>query len=477
MSTLFTAASAVSVTTANGAGAYATTGAKTLDLFGAIGAMRNNVASALPMFGDALAENAELTMKILLWAYDVRMGAGERDVFKVLALSFLTDDRYAYKTKAALIQKIPELGRWDMLVDLIQSERLPSAIVHYAAALIRANLDTGNALCAKWMPRQGKTAGRLRGFFRLTPKQWRKLLAAVSGNTVERLMSEKRWGEIVYEHVPSVAMSRYKKAFRRNDPERFQAYLEAVSDGKAEIKATAVMPYDVLRNTDNLEATVAQWNALPNYVGDAGNVLVMADVSGSMECHVSGSVKAIDIAIGLAIYLSERNNGIFKDEVIAYSDVPKMFKLSGDVIQKVRTIRGNTNPFNTDIGAAMRLILRAAVSNRISEDEMPKKLIIISDMQFDPVELEKRGNSGIPAIPYDALRAEFLAAGYAMPKILFWNVSAAVGHGTPVSKEHKGCSIVSGFSLAIAKGIMSGMADPFSFMLETVDKERYTLPF
>ena len=96
--------------TENGMKAWATSDSKVLDLFGKIGSARGvNIGSA---FSAALAEDTNLAMRVLLWARDIRGGAGERQTFRSL-LSALETANPAMAGR--IMHKVPELGRWDDL--------------------------------------------------------------------------------------------------------------------------------------------------------------------------------------------------------------------------------------------------------------------------------------------------------------------------------------------------------------------------
>lgn len=467
MSVLLNATNATS-RTENGALQYHTTGSACLDFFSKVSSCREDTDVAKYLFNSALAEDPELAMRILLWAHDIRGGAGERQVFRDLTIEFLNDPTWTTRTKCDLLSKIPELGRWDTPFLCAKAAKQKILFVHVLQMATQA-LYAENALCAKWIPRRGEIFNRLCGYLGITPKQLRKLLKKVTGITVERLMSENRWSEINYEHVPSVAMSRYRNAFLRHDGERFREYLNRVENGESKINTSVVFPHDVIRNCEtNPAAAQAQWDNLPNYADTRDNILCMADVSGSMCDRVSGCITAMDIAIGLAIYIAERNHGIFKDEAIIFSAEPLMVKLQGNVTQKMRQLKNAMDPFNTDFMAALRLILRAAVKNKIPAAEMPTKLLVLSDMQFD-----YSHNMTI----YREIEARYHRAGYRVPEIVFWNLSARYTDGQMVTRDTKGTCSISGYSPAILKEVLKGsIPNPYTIMLNTVGDPKYALP-
>lgn len=466
MSTLFNAANET-CRTENGAFQYHTTLSKCLDLFAKVGSCRDEPDVIVPLFRHAMAEDPNIALRIMLWSHDVRGGAGERQAFKNMVLEVLKDSNYQIALKRAILDKIPELGRWDTLYKVAKDSGDNGLFIYVLEKLVRA-LHENNALCAKWLPRKGEVFNRLRGYLGITPKQLRKLLKEVAGFTVERLMSANQWDKIVYEHVPSVAMARYRNAFMRHDPDRFQAYLDAVRKNETKINAGVVFPHDVIRNCRTApKAVQAQWENLPNYADTQDNILCMADVSGSMTVPVSGSVTAMDIALGLAIYISERNHGPFKDEVILFSGKPSMQKLSGNIYQKMYQLQHVMNPYNTDFIAALELILNSAKRFKIPPAEMPTKLLVLSDMQFD---------HSLNMTVYREILMRYHEAGYEVPEIVFWNLNARYTDGQMVTRDAQGCALISGYSPVILKEVLKGkIPTPYEIMMSTIGGERYKL--
>jgi len=222
-----------------------------------------------------------------------------------------------------------------------------------------------------------------------------------------------------------------------------------------------------------LDALQAQWDALPNYVGDA-NVLPMVDSSGSMTCAAGGygsksGLSCLDVALSLGLYFADKNKGKFKDTFLTFSNTPKLVNLKGNVNQKIDQM--NTGEVaNTNLNAAFNLILKTALDNNVPQAEMPETLVIFSDMQFD--QGVKHDDSAI-----EMIARKYEAAGYAIPKVVFWNLNAAYGN-TPVKFDKSGTALVSGFSPAVATSVLSGDLEDFTpeaIMLKTVMKDRYDL--
>lgn len=424
-----------------------------VDMFFLAGATRRwDEKDIETLFQKALVENPLLALKTLFWARDVRGGAGERRFFRVCS-KFLNKNYRSYLETN--LQHIPEYGRWDDVFEIENDEILP---------LIKKGLEDGNGLLAKWLPRKKSDfANKIRKYLGLTPKDYRKLIVGLS-NTVEQAMCAKDWSSIEYPKVPSVAMNKYRKAFERNDETRFNQFIDDVTDGKAEIKASAIFPYmlyEAAKRGETQKAVEAQWNALPDYMEGEERVLPVCDVSGSMNGQ------PMSVSVSLGIYLSERNKGIFKDAFVTFSAKPTMQYLKGSLYERIRQLEHADWDMNTNLEAVFELLLNKAVKHNISKTEMPTKILIISDMEFDSC-IRNGDDTAISMI--DRMYTE---AGYERPEVIFWNVNGRLGN-VPGSHNHKGVGLVSGFSPAIMKSVLEGKVDtPTSLMLRAVLSERY----
>ena len=457
--------------TANGMKARKTSASAVLDFFGKAGSARGT--DLTKEFMTAMADNQDLSVRALLWTRDIRAGAGERKQFRDLLSKLENSDP---TLAGRIMAKVPELGRWDdmfVYADPINRRK--------AFEMIRDALNAKNGLCAKWMPRKGPVAVELTKFLGLTPKAYRKLVVGLT-QVVETQMCAKEWEAINFSHVPSVASARYQKAFGRNAKEVYSAYLaelqkapEDRKDPKVKINASAVYPYDVVKSVVKGNAAVAneQWKALPNYVGDA-RIMPMVDVSGSMGSlrysYGSGTVQPIDVAVSLGMYLSEKNTSDFKDMFLTFSGKPKLEVLKGTLSQRVAQLEKAHWDMNTNLHAAFDEILKVAVKGKVPAEDMPEMLLILSDMQFD--QCTRFDHSA-----QEMIKSKYEAAGYEVPKIVFWNLSMHGRDNTPVRYDDKGVCHVSGFSPAIMKAVLSvkELEDftPFSVMVKTLMNERY----
>ena len=447
----------VQTRTVNGMVALESTTDPVVDLFFKIGASRGK--QIVPDFERALQFDATLALRVAAWARDVRGGAGERQIFRDVLLHL---ENLHPELLDKMLPHVAEFGRWDDLL-IFQTKDFKSK----AFTLIGNALRERNGLAAKWMPRKGTVALELRQFFGMSPKFYRKSLVDLT-KVVEQQMCAKEWSEINFSHVPSLAAARYQKAFGRNAPEAYTAYKEALKTGEAKVNAAAVYPHDVVRSIKlgDKDVAKAQWEALPNYMTDA-NVLPMVDVSGSMSCRVGGNpnLLCIDISVALGLYCADKNRGAFKDMFLTFSEKTKLEVLRGDILSKYNQLCSSDWGMNTNLHGAFEQVLHVATSQKVSEADMPKYILILSDMQFDCC--TKHDDSAMAMI-----ERKYEAAGYQMPKIVFWNLNSH--SNVPVEFNRKGVALISGFSPAIMKSVLAANEfTPRSIMLDTINSPRY----
>ncbi len=439
-------------TTQNGMTTNQTSLNNCIDMFFLAGASRNmSEEDIVKVFVAARSENPHAALRILFWARDIRGGAGERRFFNSIMKFLQTDNSFLFRE---LIELIPEYGYWKDILNY------PCEDVY---ELISTELINGNSLCAKWTPRKGPFANSLRKYMGITPKEYRKLLVELT-DVVETKMCAKDWSSIEYNKIPSRAFNKYLKAWKRNDEERFTQFLDDVNSGDSKINAAAIFPHTIVKSIYS-DGANEQWNNLPDYMKDSDErILPICDTSGSMEGL------PMDVSIALGIYISERNKGIFKDAFITFSASPQMNYLKGTLRDRVNQLHRADWGMNTDLYKSFKLILDSAVRDNISEDEMPTKVLILSDMEFDESQRDSWGddleNEWNPTA-MQMIEEMYTDAGYKMPGIIFWNLNGRVGN-VPATSLNKNVGLVSGFSPSIMTAVLAG-GD--SFTPETILKE------
>lgn len=479
--------------TENGAATYISTGSDCLDLFASIGALRRESdARILAGFFRAYAEDPDLAMKLLFYARDVRGGLGERRVFRVILKRLAVNEPASVRKN---LECIAEYGRYDDLLSLFDTpcEKDMLSLVEKRFTADQEALEKGGAvsLLAKWLPSvnascaqtkaQGKKMAKALG---LSDAEYRRALSALRAEIriIENSLRQRDYS-FAYEKQPSRAMFRYRKAFLRNDRERYCAFLQAVGAGGASFHAGQVAPYELVApylNTtgwqwdngsfmrdispDEKAVLNATWASLPDF-GNNENALAVIDTSGSMYCGRKPVPAAVALSLGL--YFAEHNTGVFRNRFIGFSARPRLIEIKGDTFaDRLRYAASFQEVANTNLAAVFDLILRAAVKNHVPGEELPAKLIIISDMEFDACV----GRAS--AVNFKNAQRKFEAHGYRLPQIVFWNVASRHCQ-QPVTQNERGVALVSGVTPRIFSMIAGGILSPYAFMMEVLGSERY----
>jgi hypothetical protein len=325
-----------------------------------------------------------------------------------------------------------------------------------------------------------RLARYLQGKLNITPKNYRRMLSMLRSklNVVECDMSANNWSNINYEHVPSKANLNYTNAFMRHDEERRKAYLESLKKGEVKINAKVLTPHEIVRKYTNCrnywhytnielkEDLELLWKSLKN--NQVGDLLVVRDGSGSMTITTQDGICPLEVATALAVYASERNEGIWKDKFITFSANPQFIDLS-----KCKTLRDKLERTyqedsceNTDIYKTMKLILRTAIDNHYKQNELPT-VVILSDMQWDSHSF--RLNESL----FDDISNLYESYGYSLPKIIFWNLDTRVSRTIPMQQNSMGLILLSGFSTNLFNMVLSNEIDPYKALLEILNSERY----
>lgn len=478
--------------TENGAVGYRSTGKKLLDLNFAVASLRGaSEQTIIDKFMDAYWEDPVTAMKWLFYTRDCRCGLGERKLFRVV-LKHLAQEKP--EVAKAVFKFAAEYGRYDDMWCLLDTDLRKDVISIVAEQITedRANMQNGKStsLIFKWLPSENCSSNETKRYatiirkgLDMTPRNYRKLLSEMRKyiDVVECKMSAKQWNEINYETVPSRANLIYNNAFLRNDEERRREYLGKLEKGEAKINASTLYPHDIVHkytsggwSLKSPDATLeGLWKSLPDTVKGAENTIVVADGSGSMTCGVGSntSVTALDVANALAIYFAERSSGEFKDKYITFSHRPQLVDFSNakTLHDKIGIALRHAEVANTNIEATFDLILQTAINNHMPQEDMPKNILIVSDMEFDSA-------CGWGHMPNETLFAtiakKYAAYGYKLPRLVFWNVNSRTGT-IPVKENELGVALVSGFSVNIVNMVMSNKLDPYECLLDVLNTERY----
>lgn len=501
--------------TENGAVALNSTMNNCLDAFGSLGAMKDfNEKDIIRTFNHAFVEDRATAMKILFYMRDARGGQGMRRVFRVI-VGWLANNYPEYVVNN--LSNFVEFGRWDDLLCLLDTDISDSVLLFIKDQMFKDICewyDNGSvSLMAKWLPSENASSDETKRYAKIireylgwSPKAYRKTLTKLRAylDVVEVKMSANKWGKIDYSRVPGKASLNYSDAFAKHDEKRYIDYLLKADN----LNAKSLFPVDIIHNTLQKGAmyptTIEKvskkdrillekmWNSLPNYFD--GN-----DETGICVCDTSGSMfgTPLEVSLSLGIYCADKCRGPFHNHFITFSESPELVELKGsDICEKVSSI-GRINACNTDLEKVFDLLLDTAIRHNTPDSDMPKKLYIISDMQFD----EARGAHSYyyQYHPENAPRQTFMAsmkkkyekAGYTFPSIVYWNVRQSSNGGMFQEKfDGENCAIISGYSASLFKSVIEGTTyekeiddngevtvrerlDPMAVMMTTLNNPRY----
>lgn len=462
--------------TENGAVALNTTSDARLDLFGTIGALREADENRITtLFSEAYAQDKLFATKIAFYARDIRCGLGERKTFRTIIRYMAEHHPEALRPNLDLIGVF---GRYDDLYELIgtplEDDMWKAMKNQFEEDLKNLNDDKAISLLAKWIKTADASSTETRKLGILTAQKlgypvynFKRIVRSMRKQIgiVESLMSAGKWTEIKYPEVPSRAMMIYRRAFAKHDPDGFSEFINKADKGEVKINASTLYPYDIvekiLYGRENNKVLEAQWKALPDYVEQGTNALIMADVSGSMYGRPMAT------SIGLAIYFAERNTGAYHNLFMTFSSNPQIVTLKGETLrQKIKNAENADWGGNTNLKAAFEKVLDIAEKNNVSQEEMPKAIVVISDMEIDYC-----GDKNWSF--YDKMEKKFQKAGYVIPNVIFWNVDSRHDVFHAVAKR-KGVQLASGQSVTVFKQVLQNLRyNPVEAMENTINSERY----
>lgn len=417
------------------------------------------------LFNNALNENTILALSNLLYILDIRNGKGERRLFKIIFKYLCLNHK---DLALQVLPYISKLGRYDYILVGLDTP-INNEVISLIKEQLNEDLVSNNpSLLAKWLPSHrthnmnNKVAKKIMNSLNMTEKEYRKTLSILRSkiNIIEKNLTNKEYDNIDFNEIPTKAMLKYINTFMDKMSKEYQKYKEELKNSNAKINTNGLYVYEIIKRILNgkgdSEIFDLMWKNQRDVLnGCKTNVLVMADTSGSMT-YPNNIPYAT--SIGLALYTAERNNGIFKNHFMTFSDEPYFQEIKGNTIEeKVNNIPCYVA--NTDIDKAFELLLNTAKENNINESEMPSHLLIISDMEFDAGVYSKTGTN------FKGWKKAFKDVGYKLPKIVFWNVAGST-HGVPITKYDKDAVLISGFSTNVLDNILTiEKYDPYDVML------------
>lgn len=487
--------------TENNGVALKSTNSAVYDMFALGSAYRSRSdADCILLFKNAFEEDETLALKCLFYIRDCRGGQGERRFFRV-CMRWLAENHP--ERAAALAEYIPEYGRYDDWFKIYFGTPVEGQVIEMMKKQLSTDMfckKNAVSLLAKWMPSENassketiRTAKKIRNAFGVSAKEYRQMLSKLRTkiNVLEKLMSANRWDEIEFDKIPSKAGLVYKNAFARRDIIA-KKYERFAKDKTTKVNASTLYPYEVVAkatqhmgrgwyssyslNIDEVDRAMINkyWENLPDYLnGKDCSMMCVVDTSGSMVR--SDAAAPINVAISLGLYCAERIGGPFKNHYISFSREPKLIRTEGvDFVDKVHRIYRTNLCENTDLEAVFDLLLATAKKPGVSAWDIPKTIVVISDMEIDQGTgfYWSRRNGWTEqgaSTEMEKIRRKWAAAGLTLPKLVYWNVDA---RNSTILDSGPNVTFVSGMSPTIFTQVLTGKTG-WELCLETICSKRY----
>ena len=505
--------------TENGAVTYAGFGDKLIDLNNAVMTLRNKSDNEVKrLFEEVYNEDPKSAVKWLFQVGDIREGKGERRTFN-LGMDFLSENHPDVAIQ--MIPLIPEYARYDYATRLIRSDNkeVADAALKFTVDQVKADRDAlknngSPSLLAKWLPsiqtkdkEERKIAFAIEKTMGLDHKQYRKMLSEIRDhlNIIEKNLSTHTMDKVNFEHLTSHQNLKFSEAFQRHCPEERKDYLQKVMAGEAKMNAGVVYPYEIIHRyragsygsyalkTQQYNMDLeAMWKMLPDKVKGDNSTIVIRDGSGSMMSSINSNTTAtcLEVATALAIYFAEHQSGDMKDKYITFSANPEVVDMSHltTLKEKIDLSYQQTDCTNTNMEKTCQLLLDTFKQNHIPNDEIPKNMLIVSDMEFDEAtrprrnlwssryqnEQEASSYDGWTDTLFESIQKQWKEEGYELPRLIFWQVNANRALA-PVIDNDRGLIVLSGFSTNTLDMVLSGDFEKTVIDRETGEEKKVTL--
>lgn len=394
-------------------------------------------------------------------------GYGRRDEFyKAITWLHHNKPELLYRN----LHLIPVFGSWKDLLQPPLCEVLEKNAVY---SLVRDNLN--DQLLRKYLP-QIRSKGTVRTvrdkarsdwarglceFLGISTREYRKLKSSGAAHVWQKQMQRQEWDSINFNGIPGKAMllhvsqkgkkDRLTVFERHNQIERLKDWALAQNN----IKFVGY-PYELTKAAAKDSSLIQkiiynkQWETMlePMKGHKLGNVLCALDTSGSMGSQVMPGISAYDICVSMGLVFSSLNVGYFKDAVVAFDNESRLIKLTGDFVTRLNGIRSMETAWgSTNFQSVIDLLCSVRKNNPdIPREEYPETLLVVSDMQFNPV-------GGNTETNYEAAMRKLNSVGLEDMRIIWWFVNGT-GTDFPSQMTDKGVYMIGGFDPVNIKALM-----------------------
>ncbi len=463
-------------TTENGAISNSTSGSALLDYFAKAGTYRNR--GLKEVFADVSAmweEDPKQALQIIFYnrmisrntkgfviTENMQAGQGNRDEFRK---SVKWVARYYPEVINKNLWLIPLVGCWKDLWHMELIDELDRSAV---LSLIQKGIacEYNRELIAKYIPRiRSKSntynerheklnsfAFDLMKYMKWSPVAYRKFKSHGKAHEFQQKLCAQLFDEIDFKSIPGKALYQMvnnrgmdgKTTFERHGLDK--TYLDWIKK-QPTAKFTGYV-YELMQVVNHQMSLIQkhtvdkQFEGLIQKAQSSGeiseNVWCALDTSGSM-CSPVANTTAFDICLSLGIYFSTLNTGSFKDQVIMFDNASSVKKLSGSFSDKVMQLRNATTAWgSTNFQSVIEEIVRIRLAHPdIPLEDYPTTLLVVSDMQFNPVNGNTQTN-------YQRAMKKLASVGLPNMRIIWWWVTGR-GHDFPSTIDDKNVIMIGGF--------------------------------
>jgi hypothetical protein len=479
--------------TQNGALSNSSTGDSILDYFAKCGSYRNRPqalvnADMASIFGtdNSLALRCVLYNRMItrkpvgVEVEEVQKGMGNKDEFiKSLVWLELNRPELLYNN----IHLIPIISRWSDLWYDSQVTKLNHYVnTDYVYPLVLSAMadKTKSALLAKYLPKLRSTSNtkndrhrRINTWVRgllvaggISERDYRKFKSSPenTAHQFQRLMCSGKWDKLNFNHIPGKALMKFVKGKAITKHGLTDSYTKWIQS-KPVAKFTGY-PYELYKSASVYGRTLvqkytydAQFKGLVELAQKSvpeeilnGGVLCALDTSGSMTSgYGMKDFAPIDVCIGLGLYFSSLLKGEFSDTVVMFDSTSRILKLNGGFCDRVDQIKTQATAWgSTNFDSVIEEIIRVRKQNpNIPVEDFPKYLLVVSDMQFNPV-------AGNAETNYQSATRKLAAVGLPPMNFIWWNCNGAYGGDQPSTINDAGTTLISGFDGAILTTLLGG---------------------
>jgi hypothetical protein len=195
------------------------------------------------------------------------------------------------------------------------------------------------------------------------------------------------------------------------------------------------------------------------------NVWCALDTSGSMSTRVNGlkDITCEDIASSLAVFFGELNTGAFHNKIIMFDNVSHPYDMKGDSFCERIGNLPSVPAGGTNFQSVVEEIVKIREQHpEIPLEDYPQTILVVSDMQFNPVSYSWYSSRGSRTEPTNyeysknTLKKVFPAEFVDNMKFIWWDCAARYGNTDyEASASTNGAYFFSGFDGSIISMLLN----------------------